>query len=71
VDLTPETEEVASFYATMITTDYSANPVFVKNFFNDWRTFMTHEEKKLIKSFKKWLLFIMIVTFLIIIIITL
>ncbi|KAJ3628678.1 hypothetical protein Zmor_003979, partial [Zophobas morio] len=53
VDLTPETEEVASFYATMITTDYSANPVFVKNFFNDWRTFMTHEEKKLIKSFKK------------------
>jgi DNA topoisomerase-1 len=36
ITLTPEAEEVASFYATLLETDHGKNPVFQKNFFNDW-----------------------------------
>lgn len=37
VDLTPEQEEVATWYAVMLDTEYVKNPIFNKNFFNDWR----------------------------------
>ncbi|GAA5865157.1 hypothetical protein JCM1840_003926 [Sporobolomyces johnsonii] len=37
VELPPEAEEVASFFAAILETDYVKNPVFVKNFFNDWQ----------------------------------
>ncbi|GAA5863944.1 hypothetical protein JCM3774_004426 [Rhodotorula dairenensis] len=37
VQLAPEAEEVASFFAAILETDYVKNPVFVKNFFNDWK----------------------------------
>lgn len=37
VQLTPEAEEVASFFAAILETDYVKNPVFVRNFFNDWK----------------------------------
>lgn len=36
VDLPPEPEEVATFFATMLDTDHAQNDVFQKNFFNDW-----------------------------------
>ncbi|SCZ89762.1 BZ3500_MvSof-1268-A1-R1_Chr9g10584 [Microbotryum saponariae] len=36
VDLPPEAEEVASFFAAILETDYVKNPVFVKNFFDSW-----------------------------------
>lgn len=36
VDLPPEAEEVASFFAALLETDYPNNPVFVKNFFDSW-----------------------------------
>ncbi len=36
VHLDPPQEEVASFYAALIGTDWVANPVFRKNFFDDW-----------------------------------
>ncbi|SCV69897.1 BQ2448_1291 [Microbotryum intermedium] len=36
VDLSPEAEEVASFFAAILETDYVKNPVFVKNFFDSW-----------------------------------
>lgn len=34
--LPPEAEEVASFFAAILETDYPKNPVFVKNFFSSW-----------------------------------
>ncbi|BGP40748.1 DNA topoisomerase 1 [Rhodotorula kratochvilovae] len=36
IDLAPEAEEVASFFAAILETDYVKNPTFVKNFFADW-----------------------------------
>ncbi|ORY58000.1 hypothetical protein BCR35DRAFT_309531 [Leucosporidium creatinivorum] len=36
VTLPPEAEEVASFFAAILETDYPKNPVFVKNFFDSW-----------------------------------
>lgn len=36
VTLSPEAEEVASFYAAILETDYPKNPVFVKNFFTSF-----------------------------------
>lgn len=37
VTLTPEQEEIATFYAVMLGTDYLKNPTFNKNFFADWK----------------------------------
>jgi hypothetical protein len=37
VDLSPEEEEVASMFAAMKDTDYATKPVFLKNFWNDFR----------------------------------
>ena len=36
VNLPPEAEEVAGFYGAMLETDHAKNPVFQKNFFNDF-----------------------------------
>ncbi|KAH7914159.1 DNA topoisomerase I [Hygrophoropsis aurantiaca] len=36
VDLPPEAEEVAGFYAAMIETDHAQDSTFNKNFFDDW-----------------------------------
>jgi len=36
VDLPPEAEEVAGFFAALVETDHGQNPVFQQNFFNDW-----------------------------------
>ncbi|KAL6453996.1 TOP1 DNA topoisomerase 1 [Candida maltosa Xu316] len=36
VDLPKEAEEVAGFYGAMLETDHAKNPVFQKNFFNDF-----------------------------------
>lgn len=40
VSLPPEAEEVASFFAAILETDYIKNPTFVKNFFHDWQAVM-------------------------------
>lgn len=37
ITLSPEAEEVASFYAALLETDHGKNPTFQKNFFNDWQ----------------------------------
>lgn len=37
ISLSPEAEEVASFFAALIETDHGKNPVFQKNFFSDWQ----------------------------------
>ncbi|KAH3669015.1 hypothetical protein WICMUC_005114 [Wickerhamomyces mucosus] len=36
VDLPPAAEEVAGFFAALVETDHGKNPVFQKNFFNDF-----------------------------------
>ncbi|GAO50775.1 hypothetical protein SAICODRAFT_5454 [Saitoella complicata NRRL Y-17804] len=37
IDLHPDAEEVAGFFAAMIETDHARNPTFVKNFFGDFQ----------------------------------
>ncbi|KAG8830072.1 DNA topoisomerase 1 [Serendipita sp. 399] len=37
VDLPPESEEVAGFFAAMLDTDHAQNDVFRANFFKDWQ----------------------------------
>lgn len=34
--LSPETEEVATFYGRMLDHDYTTKEVFNRNFFTDW-----------------------------------
>ena len=41
VDLPPEAEEVAGFYAAMLGTEHAQDPTFNKNFFDDWKNIMT------------------------------
>nr|1OIS_A Chain A, DNA TOPOISOMERASE I [Saccharomyces cerevisiae] len=36
VDLPPQAEEVAGFFAALLESDHAKNPVFQKNFFNDF-----------------------------------
>jgi DNA topoisomerase IB len=36
VDLPPESEEVAGFYAALMETDHAKDAKFNSNFFNDW-----------------------------------
>jgi DNA topoisomerase-1 len=40
VRLSPEAEEVASFYAKMLDHEYVTKEVFNRNFFKDWRKVM-------------------------------
>lgn len=53
VRLSSPAEEVASFYAHMLDHDYVTKDVFNKNFFKDWRKFMTQSEKELVTDLKK------------------
>jgi len=40
VDLSPEAEEIAAFYAALLETDHAKDATFNKNFFEDWKTLM-------------------------------
>eukprot|EP01147_Barroeca_monosierra_P001333 gene1333-4514_t len=51
--LNERAEEVATFYAAMLERDYVKKDLFNKNFFEDWKTTMTAQEKKQISSLKK------------------
>lgn len=53
MDLSPGTEEVATFYSKMLEHDYTKKEIFNENFFNDWRKEMTDEERKIIKDLDK------------------
>ncbi|XP_057291421.1 DNA topoisomerase I, mitochondrial-like isoform X2 [Hydractinia symbiolongicarpus] len=50
MELSPEAEEVATFYAKMLDHDYTKKEIFNTNFFEDWRKEMTSEERKVIKK---------------------
>ncbi|XP_015119304.1 DNA topoisomerase I, mitochondrial [Diachasma alloeum] len=51
--LSPETEEVATFYARMLNHDYTTKQVFNDNFFHDWREVMTEDERRKIMDLSK------------------
>ncbi|GIY57872.1 DNA topoisomerase 1 [Caerostris darwini] len=51
--LSDEAEEKAGFYGRMLDNEYTSQPLFQENFFNDWRAVMTDKEKRVIKDFKK------------------
>lgn len=57
VELPPEAEEVAGFYAALLETDHGKNPVFQKNFFHDFLQVLKENNGTLngieIKSFDK------------------
>ncbi|XP_033914491.2 DNA topoisomerase 1 isoform X1 [Acipenser ruthenus] len=51
--LSPQTEEVATFFAKMLDHEYTTKDIFRKNFFKDWRKEMTSEEKSILTDLKK------------------
>ncbi|XP_034023160.1 DNA topoisomerase I, like isoform X1 [Thalassophryne amazonica] len=51
--LSPEAQEVATFFAKMLDHEYTTKDIFRKNFFKDWRKEMTAEEKAKITDLKK------------------
>ncbi|XP_061902409.1 DNA topoisomerase I, like isoform X2 [Entelurus aequoreus] len=51
--LSPEAEEVATFFAKMLDHEYTTKDIFRKNFLKDWRKEMTAEEKAKITDLKK------------------
>ncbi|KAI8098492.1 uncharacterized protein BX664DRAFT_1002 [Halteromyces radiatus] len=54
VSLTPEAEEVASFFAALLESDHGKNPTFQKNFFSDFKKVLAKSPKNpKIESFEK------------------
>ncbi|CAD5208375.1 unnamed protein product [Bursaphelenchus xylophilus] len=53
IKLSPEAEEVATFYAKMLDHEYTSKKVFNDNFFKDWRKTMTSEEREKITDLTK------------------
>ncbi|EDQ87099.1 uncharacterized protein MONBRDRAFT_33512 [Monosiga brevicollis MX1] len=51
--LKPEAEEIAGFYAMMLTRDYVHKDIFNENFMHDWRANMTPQERKDLTDIKK------------------
>lgn len=45
ITLSPEAEEVASFFAALLESDHGKNPVFQKNFFRDWQEVLKKDPK--------------------------
>ncbi|XP_065205086.1 DNA topoisomerase 1-like [Planococcus citri] len=53
VELSKDTEEIATFYAPLIDHDYTTKEQFNKNFMTDWRETMTQEERQMITDLNK------------------
>jgi DNA topoisomerase IB len=55
VELTPEQEEVATWYATMLDTEYVGKPTFNRNFFEDFKKVLNPKgaAKHTIKTLEK------------------
>ncbi|KAI8969221.1 hypothetical protein BDF20DRAFT_893807 [Mycotypha africana] len=45
ITLSPEAEEVATFFAALLETDHGKNPVFQKNFFKDWQEVLKQDPR--------------------------
>lgn len=55
--LSPEAEEVATFFAKMLDHEYTTKDIFRKNFFKDWRKVSLKSLLLLIKKRKKSLVY--------------
>ncbi|CAH1769327.1 11035_t:CDS:2, partial [Entrophospora sp. SA101] len=54
IKLSPEAEEIATFYAELLNTDYVKNNTFNKNFFKDWKAVLKKsKENPQIEDFEK------------------
>ncbi|KAG2224535.1 hypothetical protein INT45_004380, partial [Circinella minor] len=54
INLSPEAEEVASFFAALLESDHAKNPTFQKNFFRDWQMVLKKDPRNpKITSFNK------------------
>eukprot|EP00835_Amoeboradix_gromovi_P000348 NODE_12_length_45166_cov_0.552511.p3 type:complete len:789 gc:universal NODE_12_length_45166_cov_0.552511:37145-34779(-) len=53
VSLKPLSEEIATFFAGVIGTDYESNPVFCANFFSDFKSVCKQDGHDVIKSFSE------------------
>ncbi|XP_063311780.1 DNA topoisomerase 1 [Pelobates fuscus] len=53
VKLSPNAEEVATFFAKMLDHEYTTKDIFRKNFFKDWKKEMTVDERNLITNLSK------------------
>ena len=54
ITLSPVSEEVASFFAQMLETDFTKNPTFIKNFFQDFKQVLKEFDPKVkITEFEK------------------
>uniref|UniRef100_F1KRZ4 DNA topoisomerase I n=1 Tax=Ascaris suum TaxID=6253 RepID=F1KRZ4_ASCSU len=53
IKLSPEAEEVATFYAKMLDHEYTTKDAFNNNFFKDWRKTMTAAERETITELEK------------------
>lgn len=54
VTLTPAAEEVATFFAALIETDYAKNKTFCKNFFSDFLNVIKEEDKVSLDEKEAW-----------------
>nr|CAG4643774.1 EOG090X0296 [Lepidurus arcticus] len=53
MQLSQDSEEIATFYGKMLDHDYTTKEIFNKNFFKDWRKTMTSTERETITDLKK------------------
>uniref|UniRef100_V9KEW6 DNA topoisomerase I n=1 Tax=Callorhinchus milii TaxID=7868 RepID=V9KEW6_CALMI len=53
IKLSPQAEEVATFFGKMLDHEYTTKDIFRKNFFKDWRKEMKPEEKSTIVDLNK------------------
>ncbi|CAO3637079.1 unnamed protein product [Cunninghamella echinulata] len=54
INLSPEAEEVASFFASLLETDHAKNPTFQKNFFRDFKEVLAKDPSNpKLESFEK------------------
>lgn len=51
--LSPEAEEVATFFAKMLDHEYTSKDIFRKNFFKDWRK-VGEKKRKHFFEFNYW-----------------
>lgn len=47
IELAPEQEECATWFAAILETDHASNPVFCKNFFDDWKRLLRNPKAKI------------------------
>ena len=60
VNLEPEAEEIATFYAAALNTEHVDNPTFNENFFRDFKTVLVKSNKVIFCVIKKYITFLLL-----------